>query len=190
MRRAFLSLSLLLPLAACCSGPSEDDLREIARLDAVRDSVRRELAQLRADTATAARESLYGLLRRNQEPILTNAEAMLRQRAEAIRAGAEFTVTARAVRANPARADSLARQAAALRDSIAADERALAGRGDRGLLGAFAKMTTSMRQLTVTMLETNRIWELHGLPLRASGMTPSTGRAKGGTWRSGTAIFA
>lgn len=165
-----------LALTGCKRGPSEADLREIARLQATRDTLRLQIDSI-SGPSHYPRESLLGGLQEMRTQMLRLTDDLLRQRAEALRAGADFKYQESAFRPDVARADSLAKAVKAARDSLRASEQRVHGLGS-GLLGALGEMQVQTQRLTVDMLEMSRLSALYGVGLPPLKPESSAARAK------------
>jgi hypothetical protein len=163
LRTLLVSTVVCAALIACRRGPSKADLQEIARLQATRDTLRLQIDSL-SGPSRFPRESLLGALQAMRAQLLRLTDDLLRQRAEALRAGAEFEYQESAFRPDLARADSLAKAIRSARDSLRVTEQRVASMGS-GLLGALAQMQLQTQRLTVDMLEMSRLAALYGVGL-------------------------
>ena len=157
---------MILSLAACARGPSDADRREIERIAAVRDSLRVQLNSLERESSVP-RESVLGAVREVRRQIVGVTDDLLRQRAEALAAGARFRYEAPSFQALPERADSLEREIARLRDSLRANQARVAGQMQGSIARVLAELEIETQQMTVSMLEMARLSAEYGIGLPA-----------------------
>lgn len=166
MIRRRLIVCLVGPLVAiaCHRGPTEAELRESARIEAVRDTIRLQRDSL-SNGPHYPRDSMLGALQQTRLQQLQLTDDLLRHRAEALKAGADFHYEAPAFPPDIPRADSLARIISAERDSLRTAQQWIARTNAGGLLGAFAQLEVQTRRMTIEMLEMSRLSALYGIGL-------------------------
>ncbi len=166
-QHVFTLLIVALPflISVGCGSPEQDVhiQIEIARIDSVRSDIANRLAEKETDANIWNEGSMLALLAGCGTEVLRTTDALLEQKAEALRAGAEFHFISNIHQVDQDKIAQIDRVILEKREELGA-ARARVEMYSGGLLEAIALSEVAMLQLTTTMLDQQKLALVYGLP--------------------------